>query len=67
MKRNFHRLPPTVVLAIFAASLFAAEPNDHPVETHLFPPEFLMQHREAIGLTDEQLTESQDKVASLTG
>ena len=32
------------------------EPPDDPIAQNLFPPEMVMQHREEIGLTDEQHT-----------
>src|SRR5262245_32966776 len=41
---------------IFGAGLaLAAEQPTNPIQSQLFPPELLMQHREELGLTEQQL------------
>lgn len=42
------------LLLLVASSLRAAPPPGSPVDALLFPPDFIMQHKSAIGLTDKQ-------------
>jgi len=49
------RITAVCILLLLAAGRVAAQqpPND-PLAEYLFPPEMLMQHQQAIGLSDEQ-------------
>ena len=56
----------------FPAGAHAQEPVEDPIFEALYPPELIMQHRRAIGLTDEQrdaisrmIQELQGRVVSL--
>ena len=42
------------LLLLAASSLHAEPPQGSPVDALLFPPDFIMQHKEAIGLTQAQ-------------
>ncbi|MBI2620236.1 MAG: periplasmic heavy metal sensor [Ignavibacteriales bacterium] len=49
----------SLLSALFSAAGIAqppSPPHDDPLAEHLFPPEMLMQHQKAIGLTEEQRT-----------
>src|SRR5437016_9765512 len=45
-----------VVLILCASVARAAEQPRNPLETQLFPPELIMQHREELGLSEQQVT-----------
>lgn len=52
MKANVYAL--CVVLLFIGHALWAQQPPPDPIGEHLFPPELLMQHQQAIGLSEEQ-------------
>src|SRR5262249_33310141 len=41
-------------VVLLAAPLFAQQPPEDPMRDAMFPPELVMQHQQAISLTDEQ-------------
>ena len=49
-------LLPTMLLLFNTATLGAQDPPSDPLGENLFPPELVMQHQQALGLTDEQKT-----------
>ena len=46
----------TLVLLFNTATLRAQQPTSDPLGENLFPPELVMQHQEALGLTEEKIT-----------
>ncbi len=52
MKAKFYVI--AVLLMLGAATLRAQQPQNDPLGEHLFPPELVMQHQQAIGLNEEQ-------------
>ena len=49
-------LLPTLLLLFNTATLGAQDPPSDPLGENMFPPELVMQHQQALGLTDEQKT-----------
>ena len=49
-------LLPTLLLLFNTATLGAQDPPSDPIGENMFPPELVMQHQQALGLTDEQKT-----------
>lgn len=49
-------LLPTLLLIFNPATLCAQQPPSDPLGENLFPPELVMQHQHALGLSDEQKT-----------
>src|SRR5258708_7612108 len=47
-------MKPIVFSMLFLGPLTAQQPSDDPLREILFPPEAVMQHQQAIGLSDEQ-------------
>lgn len=41
-------------LAVIMAPLFAQQPPEDPLRDVMFPPELVMQHQQAVGLSEEQ-------------
>ena len=41
-------------LALLAVPLFGQQPPEDPMRDTLFPPELVMQHQQAVGLSEEQ-------------
>lgn len=56
-------------LALWTASVGAAraQPPSDPIAENLFPPELLMQHQQAIGLTDQQRNVIREEIQRLQG
>ena len=49
-------LLPTLLLLFNTATLGAQDPPSDPLGENMFPPELVMQHQQALGLTEEQKT-----------
>jgi Spy/CpxP family protein refolding chaperone len=49
-------LLPTLLLLFNTATLGAQQPPSDPLGENLFPPELVMQHQQALGLSEEQKT-----------
>jgi Spy/CpxP family protein refolding chaperone len=49
-------LLPTLLLIFNTGTLGAQDPPSDPLGENLFPPELVMQHQQALGLTEEQKT-----------
>lgn len=45
-----------VWLALLAIPLFGQQPPEDPMRDVMFPPEIVMQHQQAVGLSEEQKT-----------
>ena len=68
------RLRKVIVIGVVLAGGLAApvaaqepQPQEDPLFTTLFPPELIMQHRRAIGLTDEQRDAISQMIQELQG
>ena len=49
-------LLPTLLLLFNTATIRAQQPSSDPLGENLFPPELVMQHQQALGLTEEKMT-----------
>lgn len=58
------RVVPTILLAAFPA--FAQQPPD-PIAENVFPPELVLQHQDAIALTDSQREAIRNEIKSTQG
>jgi len=47
-------MKPMIVTLLLFSPLIAQQPPEDPLRDVLFPPEAVMQHQQAVGLTDEQ-------------
>jgi len=47
-------MKPIILTLLFFGPLAAQQPPDDPLRDVLFPPEAVMQHQQALGLSDEQ-------------
>jgi len=47
-------MKPMIVTLLLFTSLAAQQPPEDPLRDVLFPPEVVMQHQQAVGLSDEQ-------------
>src|SRR5208337_5326477 len=53
----------TIIVALLLCSPLAAQqPPEDPLRDVLFPPEAVMQHQQAVGLSDEQRNKLKDEV-----
>ena len=48
------QMKPTILTLLLFSSLCAQQPPEDPLRDVLFPPEVVMQHQQAAGLSDEQ-------------
>jgi Spy/CpxP family protein refolding chaperone len=47
-------MKPMILALLFFSSLAAQQPPEDPLRDIMFPPEAVMQHQQAVGLSDEQ-------------
>jgi Spy/CpxP family protein refolding chaperone len=47
-------MTPAILVLLLFGPLLAQQPSDDPLRDILFPPEAVMQHQQAVGLSDEQ-------------
>jgi Spy/CpxP family protein refolding chaperone len=47
-------MKPMIIILLLSSALAAQQPPEDPLRDVLFPPEVVMEHQQAVGLSDEQ-------------
>ena len=60
-------MKPIVLILLLFTPLAAQQPPEDPLRDVLFPPEIVMQHQQALGLSDEQKTSLKGELRQAQG